>query len=635
MQRGSKHTPESLEKIRRSVRESVVSSGPLTSQIFSRYGHKWEGSTTDATIELSCYREMRLSPSFVTGHTPGFHFEKAIDLLWPEKTSDGRTCYIKSTWSERRIQSWCSWEFQTWWGASAVGKTMDAAIIIMTHCLSAPDRTAISVCSTDRKMLLRRLFGELVRLFYIQGEEVMPLNYSRSDIAFKYRIPGQQLSSSTNCGIFGVPIVPGKVDKAVGRIIGAHNDFSCLVCDELQASYSQVVEQGWDNLSSGCIEAKFLGMGNPSHKLDPLCKASKPINGWDSISPNLESWKTEKGICQYFDGLKSPGIADPDRFPFYLNKKQIDEMKKDPGENSARFWSMRRGFVPPEGLIQTVFSVSLIAQHNLQRKEVEWEREPTWLAALDESFSAGGDRCMFINAQIGMMAEGLMVIRFLPEIPINMELNDKEALEYFVTRTVKKHCEALGIPPSNFGLDITGSQLAMASIVEREWGPNIFRCQFGGSATNAEISRDDKSGKVVTAQDTYANRVTELWYNVKRFAINGQIAGMSDEACIEACQRIILPKSGRIQVESKKEMRKRTGHSPDIMDGYCIIVAMAMERFGMRPGTNDFGGEQDPIATETAMLYNPMREDAMYVADQIPGENEGGEEYAVDNDTVL
>ena len=601
-------------------------------EITLRHGHRWQIGISDTTIELTCYRELRANPKFVTGHTKGYHFERAIQLLWPERTEDGRRCYIMTPWSERRIQSWCEWNFQTWWGPASAGKTKDGAICLMTHYLSAPDITAISVCSTDKKMLMRRIFGELVRLYYIYPDS-MPMEYLRGEPSFKYRPPGTYKSTSSNAGIFGVPIIPGHVDKAIGRIIGAHNAASVLVCDELQASYSEVVEQGWDNISSGCeIDGKFLGMGNPINKMDPLCKASKPKASWDSISPELESWETEKGICLYFDGLKSPGVTNPEKYPFLLNQHDIDEMRKDPGENSPRFWSQRRGFLPPDGLIRTLYSPSLIAQHALQRKEIRWRTFPTRLAALDESFSVDGDRCMLITAEIGMTTDGLMIIFFYPELVINLELSDKEAIEYFVVRKVKEHCEANGILQFNFGLDITGSQTAMASIIEREWGAGIFRCQFGGSATDTEISRDDKSGKVLTAKDVYANRVTELWYNHRRFAISGQIAGMSDGVCLEACQRILLQRGGKVSVETKKEMKKRTGCSPDIMDGHVIIIAMAMERFGMRPGTNNFGDSHAPIPDEVLGQLSSESESGLYEADQVPDDEE---ELRLDSDVVL
>ena len=599
-----------------------------------KYGLLWPKDLPDYQIELACYRELRLDPKFQTGHTLSYHFERAIQLLWPEKMPDGRKCYIPSKWSYKRIQSWCENDFQTWWGPASAGKTRDAAIILFTHYLSAPDITAISVCSTDKKMLMRRIFGEIVFLYFLYGPKILPMEYLRGEPSFKFRIPGQQRSSSSNSGIFGVPIIAGQVDKAVGRIIGAHNTFSVLICDELQASYSAVVDQGWDNLSAGCVEAKFLGMGNPTDKMDPLCKASKPKHGgWDSISPELEQWETERGVCLYFDGLKSPGVEDPDRFPFLLTKKQIDDMRKDPGENSPRFWSQRRGFLPPDGLIQTVFSSALIAQHNLQRRNVEWAGVPTTLGAMDEAFSAQGDRCVLVTARVGMTIEGIMMLKFEPEIIINLELNDKEAVEYYICRKVREHCEAVGVSAQRFGLDVSGAQAAMASMFEREWGQGVFRCQFGGSASDMEISRDDKAQTVVTAKDIYANRVTELWYNFRRFAVNGQISGLTDTMCVEASQRILLQKGGKIAVESKKEMRQRTGESPDIIDGCTIIVAMAMERFGMRPGTNNFGDAERPMPNNELAIYNGIEaENNMYSGDQV---EISSDENWLDDGTVL
>jgi hypothetical protein len=577
-----------------------------------KYGMLWSYGISEASIELACFRSIGMVPDFDTGHTRLFHFERAMDLILPEHLPDGRVGFIKSKWSERRIQSFIDpkRKFQTWWGSSSAGKSTDAAAIMFVYFLAAPDKTAIQICSTSKPALMKRIWSEIVRFYQLFPDDQLPMEYFRGKPAFQYKIPGTN-NFSEKAGIFGRALLRGTVAEAVGEIIGVHNEYNILVIDELQASRWAGVE-AFDNLDSG-REAKFLGMGNPVSRLDPLGLASKPRKGWLSIGPHLEEWETEKGHTLYFDGLKSPAVDDPVKYYYLIKKDQIETMRKNPGENTPRFWTMIRGFMPPEGLIQTVFSESLIQQHRLQ-DQVEWVEQPMLVAALDESFTIGGDRCFLQLANIGMTTRGVVCICMREGIVINIEIQEGVPIEYFIVRKVRDYCVSMGIPREHFGIDVTGQQTALASIFDKEWGVGTFRCHFGGAAKGERVSRDDQR----PSKEVYWNRVTELWYTFREFAISGQVAGMSDDACREACSRLVIQKGTKIAIESKEEMKSRTSQSPDIMDGHAIIGAMAVERFNMLPGTNNFGTHEAVISDEMMREFDLDAPDKAYTGSDVP-----------------
>src|SRR3990167_2477526 len=272
-----------------------------------KYGMHFSDETSDATIELFMYRY-----SAKDWQQKAFHMKNVIVMLYPESLPFGRKGYLWSPWANRRLESWCRNNRQTWIGPSSSGKSTDAGMLVLVHWLSAPDKTTIQVCSTTQNMLEKRIFGKAV--------------------------------------------LKGTVEQSTGDMIGIHNDYNVLVIDEMQSTRRAAVEAE-ANLSTG-REFKFLGMGNPVSRLDPLGEYSAPVDGWESVNPSMEEWKTKKGVTLFFDGRKSPAITEPDgkeRYFFLLNQDQIDDVASSDGINSVKFWSQRIGFMPPEGLQNTLF----------------------------------------------------------------------------------------------------------------------------------------------------------------------------------------------------------------------------------------------------------------------------------------
>jgi len=550
------------------------------------FNRNFPNGVSEANVHLYCYR------NWVEGcpKSKAFHMEQAIRLLWPETLSSGKKGYIWSDWAYRRLESWCANEFQTWWGPSSSGKSTDAGVLCLTHWLSAPDCTTVIVCSTTKDMLERRIWREIVR-FHSMYRGKLPGKLRKTPLGITLEAADSVEGENTINGLFAIAIQKGTTAEAVGNIIGIHNDYNVLIIDEMQATKQAAVE-AYDNLSTG-KESKFLGMGNPVSRLDPLGIASEPIKGWNSVNPEMESWKTKKGVTLYFDGLKSPAITEPNKFFFLLNKAQIESMAIDPGRDSPRFWSQRRGFVPPEGLTETVLTESFIQRFNMT-KTAKWVDRYDMVFGLDPSFSGGGDRCVLVPAKVGDaiitpdsgIPYTVKLVEFCEPINIELKITTGEPLTFYLAGEVTNKLEQFGAKIDQLAIDTTGSQRTLSDIIDRQNNDGLccHRVNFGEKASELPAGSEDH----VPSNQIYKDKVTELWFMVREFGKNQQIRGLSNQAAKEFCQRECDPRMDTrnlLRVESKREMKKRTGgKSPDTADACVCVLDFVRFRLGIHPG---------------------------------------------------
>jgi hypothetical protein len=593
-----------------------------------KYGIEFPNNTSNATIELHCYRHNNpLNPHMLPKHK---HMEYAIKNLWPETFPNGEKGYIWSPWAYTRLKSWCYNEFQTWWGPAASGKSTDSAVLALTHWMASPTETTIMVCSTSMTDLKTRIWREIVRF------HSMLLARDPSTPGIKKEMPptityeadadSGEFVNTINA-LFGIPIPKGTAQDAIRSVLGKHNTYVALIVDEMQLMHPCAVE-AYDNVSTGCKESRFLGMGNPVSRLDSLGKSSEPIGGWNSISTDMTKWKTTKGITLFFDGLKSPGIADPKKYFFLLRQSQIDKMMIDPGPDSPRFWSQRRGFVPPEGLTETVLSENFV--HKFKMKEgAFWRIAPKVCVGLDPAFSTGGDKAIYTPADYGLATTGLVQVKFRPHEIINLALTSGEPLTYDLAFKVIEKLIRDGITPSDLSLDTTSSQVTLADIIDVEWKRRMIendelrsgkcrRVDFAGSASDKPFSSVDNT----PCNEKFRNKVTSLWFMLREFGLNNQIRGMSDIAIEQFCTRLVSEKifNGKISIESKREMRNRTGgRSPDEADSAVCVIDHVRFAVGIMPGGTGAGGVGKPII-QMVQQMGMEDESMMYKAEESLGD---------------
>jgi hypothetical protein len=538
-----------------------------------RYGREWDDDVSDVSIELSC---------FLNGHTwddgsgvlkPWQHLRNAVSNLWPETDEGGRRGYVWHDWSEPRIQSYTESSksnYVMWWGPSATCKSTDAGVYALADWLSAWDRTTVIVCSTSREMLRKRIFGQIVKFWNMRPG--LPGKYMRGSDCI-VAADGDEKN-----GIFGVPLAKGASNLGP---IGIHNERVVLILDEMQGCEDVIMEAA-ENLSV-CPTFRLIGIGNPVSRLDLLGRYSEPSRGWGSITPeHSSSWKTRFGTCYFFNGLKSPGIRDPKRFPFMLQQRDIDLTRKRVGENSILFWSQRIGFVPPEGMTDTVLTESLIAaQHAMDPPR--WLTHGIPVAGCDPAFATGGNKAILTIGVAGVNPDtGGMQVAQKAEIQMPHVVQSGKPIAYRLAEQVRKHCEAHGVAPENLAVDVTATQSVFGDVLENEWAPGIRRLEFGNVATDDPISeRDGRSAKL-----KYRNLATQLWFNVALLVREARFRGMSVEAAKQFCVRRVLTDGIRIWLEPKGDMRGRTGESPDEADACACMTERAMDKMrgALRPG---------------------------------------------------
>lgn len=534
-----------------------------------RYNIQWPAGTNEATVELGAYRLARDGVN--TGFPAYEHMYRAACALFTERQ------YARHYWVRRRMKCFCETPWQTWIGPGSIAKSTDAAMCILLHWLAAPSRTTCIVCSTTVAMLEKRIFGELIRYYRLIPDA--PGSYRKSDSAI---VLGDENSKN---GIFGIAILKGSTREALGNIVGLHNEYVGLVIDEMQATREAAVEAA-TNLSASGREFCFLGMGNPESRLDPLGRYSEPVAGWDAIHPDScgDGWDTRYGRCEFFDGYKSPAIVEEggkEKYFFLLNEDAIEDTRLKYGENSPQFWSQRRGFFPPEGLDRTLFSESLLVKGQCFEPLFTWQTSSTPAAGLDPSFSSMGDRCVLQFGEIGKLTHaGSYGLNLTETVSISLEISKETPLSYHIAARVREECDKRGVTPSCFAMDCTGSQTALADVIESEWGRGIMRVEFGGSASDNPVSVDEE----VTGKQRYRNRVTELWYIFHNMVLAAMVRGLSRDTAKELVARRLTEKLKPVQLETKTAMKSRTGYSPDIADAHVVLTALVKERFGVMPG---------------------------------------------------
>jgi hypothetical protein len=268
-----------------------------------------------------------------------------------------------------------------------------------------------------------------------------------------------------------------------------------------------------------------------------------------------------------------------------LTQRDIDSKIAQEGEDSPDFWRTRRGFIAPQGAQRTVLSATMIRKFKAREKAL-WEGKSDMGAALDPAFE-GGDRCILRFGKCGKFADGPMGIELGEILHIKTKdrgKGDDELLHYQILSQVREACEKRGVGPEMFAMDSTGEGGGLASIFMREWSRSITSVEFGGRASDRPVAdrpSTDPLAKPRLAREEYLYRVTELWYEFRRYVMHGQIRGLDQDTAVEFCQRQYELRGNLKMVESKEKMKGRTKKSPDLADAAVVLIELFRQRFDL------------------------------------------------------
>jgi hypothetical protein len=527
------------------------------------------------------------------------HYENMRQIIWPELDAH--------RWHNLIRDSMVSNKCTVLAGCGSSGKSHEAAWFYLCDYFVFPETTCILVSSTDMRGLRGRIWSEITSLFqrakdrfpdlpgYLLDSRVAILTDSLDEDTYD-----RKARDYRKC-IQGVPCRNSSGGwMGINRYAGWKQKRMRLLADE-SAQMEREFLTGITNLNSN-PDFKCCIMGNFSDPQDCLGRAAEPRDGWGGhMEPKTtEIWETFyplKGVCVNLIGFDSPNHDfpkqtpdDPDRYPYMIGPKRIQEIKDSFGETSAEFMSQCWG----------AMKISTLSNKVLNRKIVEegkafedciWlgNAKPVKIASLDAAW--GGDRTVFRWGEFALDVDGKTLLRMNP--PELVPLEDQKGLEadYAIAQWVMARCQAIGVEPDNFFHDSTGRG-TLGTILGRVWSTECNPVEFGGQPSKRPVSNDfywnhPDTGfrQLKLASEHYVKFVSELWYSFRYTVESGQIRNLDQPTADEFFQRIwrrvrdekieVEPKTG---TREKPGMKQRTGKSPDLADAAVLLLEGARRR---------------------------------------------------------
>jgi hypothetical protein len=577
-----------------------------------KYGVKFPENMDELGIELYCYSISRgeFGKEYCVKHninlsdfkllSPSEHFLNAVKLQWPTEVSIYNRGYT-NTQLIRTLDELCSNTDICLAGAASMGKSFPVALWVYLDWCSAPHCTSSWVATTTLGASEDRIWGIISKLWksarvqfgkLIDYRHMIVWGGASNDEDKDYRNAIKALAfQSGNEG-----------QKAIDTTRGRKNDRVRLALDELPEMELGAITARV-NLSAN-NDVTFIGIGNPSAGDNPHTRWAMPKghSNFDSVSPDMDKWETETGVCLFYNGMKSPNFDapahEPSPFPFLMDRKKQEIMLKQcyGDENAIDYVRNAIGWWPKSGFAQTILTADLIRNADTNEEPL-WDSEGfTKVAGFDTAFTVGGDRCVLTIAKLGFVRGTRNRVMWLEsQKVIQLSANAAAEFEIQLATEVVSLCRAAGVQPSKFGMDVSGDGGRVGQAIIREW----LRFESSGAAI-ALISSMGKPTERIAAEvdrrpckDVYDRLVSEYYYSVYHAFKSRVLYGIdpASELARELCLRRYTIKNKKIAIETKDDLKGRTGYSPDLSDS--LIYAHEMAR---RNGLV-FIGNDKPVPT--------------------------------------
>lgn len=564
------------------------------------YGMYWNVVTPQLAIEMEMCRKggtVKLKDGSVVGNGVLWHWLAAKKIIWPE--------YVHHRWNELETKCYIENKYIGEMGCAAGGKTETASTNILFDWYLYPHCTTCLISSTDLKSLDLRAWGQIKKYHRMAKER------------FPYLIPGHLIEGTRviindereKCtegrdfknGLLAVPTKHGNTYVGLGPLIGIHNKRIRMLSDELNLCPRAFLDST-SNLSK-CEDFKMVGIGQPADTTcahGDLCEPHASLGGWESgidQSDKTKTWRTKwpNGICIQLPGSDSPNFdvpeGKPPPYPFLITRQQMADDAEHWGVNDWHFTMMNLGRMPRGAGTNRVLTRQMCEKFHAFDEPIWRDTNIKKIAFLDAAYSVGGDRCIFGEMNFGRSAEMLvneiattaLSSQTLPEytsrqiihlvdtavVPITddkgSDLPEDQIVHYVVNQ-----CERRGISLDDFFYD-PGMRTKLTVAFSRITGRTGNPIDCGGKATERPVA----AGVDVLCVDYYSKFVTELWYSVRLCVEANQFRGMTKDAVWEFAAREWMKVGGnKIEIESKADMRKKTGRSPDCFVAGTMVATV-------------------------------------------------------------
>jgi len=577
-----------------------------------RYGIQFSENMDDLGIELYCYAISRgeygkdycikqnINLSDFKLLSPHEHFINAVKLQWPTEVSIYNRGYT-NTQLLRTLEELCNNTDICLAGAASMGKSFPVGLWVYLDWCSAPHCTSSWVATTTLGASEDRIWGIISKLWKCARVQFGKLIDYRHMIVWG-GAAGDEDKDYRNA-IKALAFQSGNEgQKAIDTTRGRKNDRVRLALDELPEMELGAITAKV-NLSAN-NDITFIGIGNPSAGDNPHTRWAIPKDqsNFDSVSPDMDKWETGTGVCLFYNGMRSPNFAapasEPSPFPFLMDRKKQEIMLKQcyGDENAIDYVRNAIGWWPKSGFAQTIITADLIRNADTNEEPL-WDSEGfTKVAGFDTSFTIGGDRCVLTIAKLGFVRGTRNRVMWLEsQKVIQLSANAAAEFEIQLATEVVALCRAAGVQPQKFGMDVSGDGGRVGQAIIREWlrfdstGVSIALISSMGKPTDRLAAEVDKR----PCKDVYDRLVSEYYYSCYHAFKSRVIFGIdaASELARELCLRRYTIKNKKIAIETKDDLKGRTGYSPDLSDS--LIYALEMAR---RNGLV-FIGNDKPVPT--------------------------------------
>ena len=577
-----------------------------------KYGRLWTprngAVVTPLRLEMDAFL-MGLTPE-EGGLGKATHYRNVVSTIWPT--------YAWHKWAELRAQAFCKVnveeDIQTGnkfvrsvtglAGGTDSGKSYDMAVWALVNWFVDPLNTMVIVVSTSKIDAKQRIWAALVKMYreahavgiaagrLIESMDIIKL----SDEEGKAIDPNVGVSDASSIMLLAAG--DEYKDDAQKRLQGKKNRRIVLIADELQDCSSSIINEAlWG--FKGAQELHVVGAGNPSSIFDPHGKFCEPIKGWMSVDEETPNWKIKvagiEGLALRFDSEKdNPNQQSFDkgkglRYPFLPKPNDVAVAKKELGELNPQFWRKFRGFWPPADADDcTIVSDILLARHGALDKPI-WDGTPKDIAGIDPSYTEGGDRFVFSHMKWGKLISGKWAIALEKQYVLNRRAGSQEDFQYEMIQQIHNLSVKLGIPNQWMGVDASAGGIFW-SIGERELLKGWHAVSFAGAASDLPVSaqyamRNEATGKPQVGKELFHNMSSELCFVSRYFLECEQLKGVTPDLAWEMTQRKYVRRTRKIIIESKTDMKKRIGKSPDLFDSFSVGLFVARKVFGAMAGS--------------------------------------------------
>ncbi len=564
-----------------------------------RHGYEFPDDWDDLRVELWCLANLE---------DTHIHLKRCMMMLWPNLYTGEMAPGVPRWRGDLELMTWAWSNYRTMCviGHASAGKTHTLAHIAYTHYLADAANTIITLTSTHLPGLKKRLWSDVVSAHKtnVVTKAAETINHDTMHIrAYDMTIRPTDNPKEDKYIIEGIAVDRG--EEAVTRIQGNHSrNHRYVIIDEAEGTHQAIFDAASNLMTDN--DFRWAMLANPENENGEFGSWCEPTRGWNSIDPDEDlHWETARGgVCVRLDGLKSANFRHPapegkkSYFPFLIDQDYVERIKTSYGFESARWWIFVRGWFPPAGSMGTIFSRNVLAQ---AVERIYYNYPPTPVATLDPAFE-GDDECILQFGEYGTANGSDYAFNFLKEEVVKAKVKPGgEPLDYVIAHEVMAQCRMMGVKPENFIMDTTGAGRGVYAILRKEWG-NVEKCDFGGKPSKRRLRAYDDA----TCNDLFDRFVTELWFSSKVFMEEGLIGNVNldcKKLREQLSSRRFEIKSKRESIETKKEMKKRLGYSPDHADAFVLFTEL-LKRKGAVTGQESLPARDSQKEMDRARAYS-------------------------------